>query len=147
MTVNLVDRKTWLKERRTLLEREKAYTRERDALTEARRGLPMVAVDRPYVFETEDGEKTLAELFDGHGQLIVYHFMFGPDWEEGCPSCSFWCDHFDGIDMHLAARDTAFVLVSNAPLATLLAYRARMGWNLRWASAGGTSFGQDFGVT
>ncbi|MGI9510352.1 MAG: DUF899 domain-containing protein [Geminicoccaceae bacterium] len=147
MTTKLVSREQWLEQRKALLEREKAFTRERDALTEARRALPMVAVDKAYIFETEDGSRSLADLFEGRGQLIVYHFMYGPDWTEGCPSCSFWSDHFDGLDAHLAARNTAFAMVSNAPLETLLAYRARMGWHIKWVSAGKTTFGEDFGVS
>ena len=147
MNTRLVNRDDWLLERKALLEREKAFTRERDALTEARRALPMVAIDRAYVFETEDGPKSLDDLFDGKRQLIVYHFMYGADWQDACASCSFWSDHFDGIDVHLAARDTSFVAVSNAPLETLLAYRARMGWGFKWVSAGQTTFGKDFGVS
>ena len=147
MTAKLVSREQWLEERKALLEREKLFTRERDALTEARRALPMVAIDKAYMFDSENGAQSLADLFDGKGQLIVFHFMFGRDWAEGCPSCSFWSDHFDGLDAHLAARDTAFVVVSNAPLETLLAYRGRMGWRFKWVSAGNTTFGQDFGVS
>lgn len=141
------DRETWLAARKALLAREKAFTRERDALSAARRVLPAVRIDKPYRFETERGEATLADLFKGCGQLIVYHFMFVPAWEEGCKSCSFWADNFNGIDVHLAARDTALTLVSTAPLATLLRYRRRMGWSLDWASSGGSDFNQDFGVT
>ena len=147
MNTKLVDRDDWLKERKALLEHEKAFTRERDALTKARRALPMVVVDQAYVFETEGGPQSLADLFDGRRQLIVYHFMYGADWQEGCPSCSLWSDHFNGIDVHLAARDTTFVAISNAPLKTLLAYRARMSWSFKWVSAGQTTFGQDFGVS
>lgn len=147
MTMKLASREDWLKERKALLEREKAFTRERDALSEARRALPVVAIDKAYVFETEDGTQSLADLFDGKRQLIVYHFMYGPDWKDACTSCSFWSDHFDGIDVHLAARDTTFVAISNAPLATLTAYRARMGWRFKWVSAGKTTFGKDFGVS
>lgn len=147
MTTKLVNREDWLKERKALLEREKAFTREGDALTAARQALPMVAVDQPYVFDAENGLQSLADLFDGQAQLIVYHFMYGPDWQDGCPSCSFWCDHFNGLDVHLRARDTAFAVISNAPLETLLAYRARMGWDFTWVSAGRTTFGKDFGVS
>lgn len=147
MTVKLASREDWLRERKALLEREKAFTRERDALAEARRSLPMVAIDKAYTFETEDGPKALSDLFDGRSQLIIFHFMYGPDWQAGCPSCSFWTDHFNGIDVHLAARDTAFVLASNAALETLLTYRSRMGWALNWVSAGKTTFGRDFGVS
>ncbi len=147
MNIRLVNRDDWLLERKALLEREKAFTRERDALTMARRALPMVAIDKAYVFETEEGPQSLADLFDGRQQLVVYHFMYGTDWQDACPSCSFWCDHFDGIGAHLRARDTAFVAISNAPLETLLSYRARMGWDFKWVSAGKTTFGNDFGVS
>lgn len=143
----LTDRATWLAARKELLAQEKAFTRERDALTAARQALPMVAIDKTYQFQTEHGPKSLADLFAGRGQLIIYHFMFGPDWQDGCPSCSYWCDHFNGIDVHLAARDTSFVLASNAPLDRLLTYRKRMGWRLEWVSAAGSDFGVDFGVT
>ena len=144
---NIVNRADWLLERRKLLDMEKAFTRDRDRIAQARRDLPMVRIERQYTFDTQDGPSDLAGLFDGKRQLVIYHFMFGSDWKEGCPSCSFWADGFDGIDIHLAARDTAFLCVSNAPLATLLAYRQRMGWNFRWVSAGGTGFSRDFGVT
>lgn len=147
MTLTPVSREAWLKERTALLAREKAFTRERDALSAARRALPVVEITKPYTFQTEDGPKTLVQLFDGKGQLLIYHFMFGPDWEQGCPSCSFWSDNFNGIQAHLAARDTALILASNAPLDTLLAYRERMGWTLPWVSAQGTGLGEDFGVT
>lgn len=147
MTTRLVNREGWLKERKALLEREKAFTRDRDVLTAARQALPMVAIDKPYVFDTEHGPQSLADLFDGQAQLIVYHFMYGPDWQDGCPSCSFWSDHFNGIGVHLRARDTALVAISNAPLKTLLAYRVRMRWDFTWVSAGRTTFGEDFGVS
>jgi len=144
---HFVDRETWLAARGELLKREKVLTRERDALSAARRDLPLVRVDTDYVFETERGTETLADLFRGRGQLIVYHFMFGADWEEGCKSCSFWMDNFDGIDAHLAARDVSFVAVSTAALDTLLAYRSRMGWRFDWVSSGDGPFNRDFGVT
>jgi len=147
MSDQLVSRDTWLKARLELLDREKAFTKERDALSAARRKLPMVLIGKDYEFDTEAGPKSLAELFGGKSILIVYHFMFAPNWAEGCPSCSFWCDHFNGIDVHLAARNTALVIAANAPLKTLLDYRDRMGWTLNWVSAGQTTFGQDFGVT
>ena len=142
-----VDRNTWLDQRRALLEKEKAFTRERDALSAARRQLPLVRIETDYAFETERGTETLADLFKGRGQLIVYHFMFGADWDEGCPSCSFWMDNLDGIDRHLAARDTTFVTVSTAPLAKLLAYQARLNWRFDWVSSGDGPFNRDFGVT
>ncbi len=144
---NLVDRETWLKERVSLLKEEKAFTKSRDALTIRRGALPMVEITTRYVFESEEGPKTLSQLFGGAQQLLVYHFMFGPDWENGCPSCSFWADNFEGIEAHLAARNTALVLASNAPLETLLAYRKRMGWSVPWVSTLSTNFGEDFGVS
>lgn len=143
----LADRSAWIDARKALLAEEKAFNAARDRLRQARAALPMVRVERPYRFRTVRGDETLPDLFGGCGQLIVYHFMFGADWAEGCPSCSFWADNFDGIDVHLAARDTALVFVSTAPLATLSAYRARMGWRFDWVSSGGSDFNRDFGVT
>jgi predicted dithiol-disulfide oxidoreductase (DUF899 family) len=143
----LVSREEWLEARKALLIEEKEFTHARDQLSKRRRDLPMVRVDKAYRFETERGEESLADLFKGKSQLIIVHFMFGADWEQGCPSCSFWADHYSGIDVHLAARDTSLVCVSNAPLPRLLAYRERMGWRLDWASAARTSFSADFGVT
>ena len=142
------DRNEWLEARRALLAREKAHTRAQDALCEARRALPVLKVATDYAFDTERGRETLSDLFAGRGQLVVYHFMFGKDWDEGCPTCSFWADNMNGVDVHLAARDTTLVLCSNAPLATLLGYRERLGWSLDWVStAAGSRFSQDFGVT
>jgi len=146
-TPKIVSREAWLEARKVFLDREKAFTRERDALSAARRELPMVIVDKDYVFDTPKGRKTLAALFGPHPQLVVYHFMFGETWQEGCPSCSFWADNFEGIDVHLTARDTALVAISNAPLKTLQAYRKRMGWSFDWVSTNGNGFGTDFGVT
>lgn len=143
----LVDRDTWLKARVDLLRREKAHLREKDQLAEARRALPMVRVETQYVFDTEEGRKSLADLFAGRGQLVVYHFMLGDGWAAGCPSCSFWADSFDGTDVHLAARNTTFLCVSSAPLDQIRAYRARMGWRFEWVSADGSTFNQDYGVT
>jgi len=116
MTVppSVVDRATWLKARRELLDAEKELTRLRDELNADRRALPWVQITKPYTFDTPDGAKTLADLFDGRNQLLIYHFMMGPDWAEGCPTCSFWADNFDGIDVHLADRDTTFLAVSRA---------------------------------
>ena len=130
MTHPIVSREAWLHARKALLDREKALARERDALAAARRALPWVEVAGDYRFESESGEAGLADLFGGKSQLIVSHFMFGPDWEAGCPSCSFWADGYDPMVVHLAARDVAFAAVSRAPLAALLAYRNRMGWAL-----------------
>lgn len=140
-------REEWLTARVELLRREKELTRLRDELSAERRALPRVRIGERYDFDTEDGPKTLLDLFEGRQQLVVYHFMFGPDWEEGCPSCSFWMDSLDGNQIHLAHRDTSVVLVSRAPLDQLLAYRARMGWTLPWVSSAPSSFNVDFGVS
>lgn len=143
----IASREDWLQERLALLEAEKEFTRRRDALSAARRALPWVPVDRDYTFDTPDGTRTLDELFEGRAQLIVYHFMFGPEWADGCPSCSFWADSFEGNGVHLAARDTSFVAVSRAPLSSLLTYRDRMRWTFPWVSSHGTTFNEDFGVS
>ena len=118
--------------RLALLVAEKEFTRERDALTRRRMGMPWERVDKPYGFEGPDGTLSLADLFDGRSQLIVYHFMFGADWEEGCKSCSFSADNFDGIPVHLNHRDVTFAVVSRAPFARIDAYRRRMGWSFPW---------------
>ena len=130
-----------------LLTREKALNRERDALAAARRALPPVRVTKDYRFTTADGETDLTGLFGPHSQLLVQHFMFGPDWDEGCKSCSFWTDGFDLAAPHLAACDTAFVTVARAPWPKLAAFRDRMGWRGPWASSLGSDFNQDFGVS
>ena len=140
-------RETWRAARLALLKREKAHTRERDALAAARRALPRIPVDTEYWFTGPDGPVTLGDLFGPHSQLAVYHFMFGPDWDEGCPSCSFWVDNLDGVAPHLAQRDTALVLVSQAGFGKLDAYRRRMGWSLPWLSSAGTTFNHDFDVS
>lgn len=144
---SVVERHEWLDARRALLTEEKALTHQREAVARARRELPWTRIGSEYRFDTEDGERSLAELFGPHNQLVVYHFMFGPGWDEGCPSCSFWADSFDGLGVHLAARDTALVAVSRGPLADLLAYRERMGWSFRWVSSAGSSFNMDFDVS
>ena len=143
----IVSREEWLAARRELLAEEKRFSRLRDELTRKRQALPWVEVAADYRFEGAQGELGLDELFEGRSQLIVQHFMFGPQWSEGCPSCSFWADNYDGTLAHLAARDISFAVVSNAPLAKLDAYKARMGWSFRWVSAGGGSFNRDFGVS
>jgi predicted dithiol-disulfide oxidoreductase (DUF899 family) len=143
----IVSRDEWLDARKQLLAREKQLTRERDAVAAARRDLPWVKVDRDYVFESTQGRKTLADLFQGKSQLILYHFMFGPDWQEGCPSCSFEMDHTDPTLVHLAQRDVAFVAVSRAPIAKIEAFRQRMGWRFNWISSFGTDFNYDYGVS
>jgi len=144
---NIVSRDEWLIARKELLAKEKTFNRDRDALSAERRTLPLVKIDEDYRFQSSSGEKTLADLFGPHNQLIVYHFMFGPDWEEGCPSCSFWADNFNGIAPHLAARNTSFAAISNAPLDILLAYKERLGWSFDWVSAEGSTFSADFGVS
>src|ERR1700759_1150080 len=143
----IVDHEQWIAARKAFLAKEKAFTQQREELARERRALPWLKVDKPYPFEGPEGELTLADLFAGRGQLIVQHFMFGPEWDEGCPGCSFWSDNFNGIDAHLAARDTAFVAVSRAPLAKLEDYKKRMGWTFRWVSSAGSDFNFDFGVS
>jgi predicted dithiol-disulfide oxidoreductase (DUF899 family) len=143
----VVSREKWIEARREHLTREKEFTRLRDQLSADRRNLPWVKVDKPYVFDGPKGPESLADLFEGRQQLIVQHFMFDPSWDEGCKSCSFWVDNFDGIGVHLAHRDVTFVLVSRAPLATLEAYRARMGWHIKWVSSFHTDFNRDYHVS
>ncbi len=123
----IVSREEWLSERRALLAREKELTRLRDRIAAARRALPWVRIEKDYRFETPDGRRTLADLFDGRHQLLVQHFMFAPGWEQGCPSCSFMADHSDGMMPHLAHRDVTLVVVSRAPLADIERFRRRMG--------------------
>lgn len=142
----VVSHEEWLEARRQLLAREKEFTRERDRLSQERRELPWERVDKEYVFEGAAGRITLAELFGPHSQLVVYHFMYPPDWEDGCPHCSFWADSFDGIDVHLAQRDVRFVAVSRSPYTKLAAFQRRMGWTFDWFSASDTDFTYDFGV-
>ena len=143
----VVSREDWLAARRKLLEAEKALTRQRDAVNAQRRSMPWVQVDKTYSFEGPDGSVSLSDLFAGRSQLIVQHFMYGADWDEGCPSCSFWADSYNGVDVHLAHRDISFVAVSIASLEKLQAYRARMGWTFNWVSSAGSSFNEDFDVT
>jgi predicted dithiol-disulfide oxidoreductase (DUF899 family) len=138
-------REEWLAARAELLEREKALTRQNDELSEQRRALPWVLVDKGYSFETEGGTKTLADLFDGRSQLLVYHFMFGESYTAGCPVCSSGADTYDGAVAHLNARDVTFLCVSRAPLERLLEYRQRMGWSFPWVSQSG-DFNPDFGA-
>ncbi len=140
-------RDQWLAERRDLLKAEKELTRLSDDLARRRRDLAWVRVDKEYVFDTEDGDATLADLFRGRSQLVVYHFMFDPDWDEGCPSCSGIADGFDTTHLHLQNHDVAFTAVSRAPLEKLLAYRTRMGWAFPWASSARSDFNYDFHVT
>jgi len=144
--VNVVAHDDWVASRTELLANEKEFTRARDELTRQRQALPWEAVEKEYVFEGPGGKETLEDLFDGCGQLIVYHFMFGPDDDVGCKSCSFWADNFNPNVVHLIARDVSFVAVSRAPIEDLEAYRRRMGWDFHWVSSGGTDFNYDYGV-
>jgi len=137
----------WLKARRELLTEEKEFSKLRDRLAAHRRNLPWVKVDQPYVFDTPAGRVSLADMFEGRSQLIVYHFMLAPGWEEGCRGCSYVSDHFDGAIPHLNARDVSFTAVSCATLAEIERFKARMGWKFNWASSFGTSFNRDFGVS
>jgi predicted dithiol-disulfide oxidoreductase (DUF899 family) len=137
----------WLRAREDLLEREKELTRLNDELSRQRRELPWVRVDKEYSFETDEGTRTLAELFDGRFQLLAYNFMFGPTYEAGCPVCSSGADTFDGAVPHLNARDVTFLCISRAPLEKLRAYKQRMGWSFPWVSSEGTDFNFDFGAS
>lgn len=143
----VVSHEAWLEARRGLLAKEKEFTRLRDELSRQRRELPWELVDKPYQFDTPAGKRSLAELFDGRSQLVVYHFMFGPDWKAGCPHCSHWADNFNGIVVHLNQRDVSLVAVSRAPLDRLLAYRQRMGWSFNWISSQATDFNFDYHVS
>jgi len=143
----IVSEEQWIEARRALLAEEKAWTRERDRLSQKRRALPWVKVEKDYVFESVNGQVALSDLFDGRSQLVVYHFMFGPDWEEGCKSCSFWADNFNGIPIHLDHRDVTLTAVSRAPLAKINAYKRRMGWSFPWVSSHGSDFNFDYHVS
>jgi predicted dithiol-disulfide oxidoreductase (DUF899 family) len=143
----IVSRQEWIEARKAHLAHEKELTRARERLSEERRALPWVKVDKPYLFDAADGRKTLADLFKGKNQLVVQHFMFAPDWNEGCKSCSFWADGFERMIPHLAARDTTLVAVSRAPLPKLLAFRNRMGWTFDWISSAASDFNYDYAVS
>jgi predicted dithiol-disulfide oxidoreductase (DUF899 family) len=143
----IVPEAEWLAARKELLTKEKEFSRLRDALSVERRKLPWLKVEKEYSFDTPGGKRSLADLFAGKSQLIVYHFMFGPGWEEGCPLCSFLADHFDGPMVHLAHRDVAFVVISRAPLPQIEAFRQRMGWRFPWASSHGSDFNYDYHVS
>jgi predicted dithiol-disulfide oxidoreductase (DUF899 family) len=140
-------REQWVAARKALLKREKALTRERDAVSAMRRALPMVIVEKNYVFDGPGGRKSLTDLFNGRGQLIIYHFMYDPQWDAGCTSCSFVSDSFGGTLPHLAAKDIAFAAVSRAPIEKILAYKKRMGWPFPWYSSFNNDFNYDFHVT
>ena len=143
----VVSRDRWLAERKLLLAREKEITRLRDELARERRALPWVRIQKDYAFDTPEGRRTLAELFEGRRQLLVQHFMLGPGWAEGCPSCSYMADHLDGMQVHLMQRDVTLRVVSRAPLAEIERFRARMGWRFQWVSSHGSDFNRDFGVS
>lgn len=143
----VMPRDEWLVARKALLVREKEFNRLRDRLSEERRTLPWVKVDKRYVFEGSDGKETLADLFGGRSQLIVYHFMLGPGWTQGCPSCSLLADHIDGAVVHLTHRDVTLLAVSRAPLPEIAAFKARMGWRFKWLSSHGNDFNRDYHVS
>lgn len=143
----VVSREVWLEARKQHLAREKEITRLRDALFEERRALPWVKVDKEYVFQGPDGPETLSDLFGGNSQLIVYHFMYAPGWEEGCPGCSFISDHIDGANLHLAHHDVTLLAASRAPLEDFRDFKKRMGWKFKWVSSHGSDFNFDYGVS
>jgi predicted dithiol-disulfide oxidoreductase (DUF899 family) len=147
MQHSIVSRDAWLAARKAHLTREKEFTRLRDQLSAERRELPWVKVEKEYVFDGPDGQETLADLFAGRSQLIVYHFMFGPDWEQGCPSCSLLSDHIDGANLHLPHRDVTLLAVSRAPLAQIEAFKRRMGWRFKWVSSYDNDFNHDYHVS
>jgi predicted dithiol-disulfide oxidoreductase (DUF899 family) len=146
-THKVVSHEEWIEARRQHLAREKEFTRLRDQLSQERRALPWEKAEKPYVFDGAQGKESLADLFAGRRQLVVYHFMFDPSWDEGCKSCSFWIDNLDGITVHLNHRDVTFVAISRASYATLEAYRKRMGWRVKWLSSFGNDFNRDYHVT
>src|SRR5215510_16376386 len=131
----IVSEEEWVEARKALLKKEKEFTALRDQLSQQQRDLPWVAVSKEYVFEGPNGKQTLSELFDGRSQLIVYHFMFDPSWEEGCAHCSFWADNFNGNIVHLNQRDVTMIVVSRAPYSKLAEYKERMGWDFKWVSS------------
>ncbi len=143
----IVSRAEWLVARKELLTKEKESTRRRDALSAERRRLPMVKIEKEYVFGGPNGRTTLRDLFGNHRQLVIYHFMFDPNWDEGCKACSFLADNFVGGIVHLAARDTSFAAISRAPLARIESFKRRMGWTFPWLSSFGSDFNYDFHVT
>ena len=143
----IVSQDEWVAARKQLLSKEKEFTRLRDKLSAERRELPWVKVKKNYVFDGPKGKEVLADLFDGRSQLIVYHFMFGPEWKEGCPSCSFLADHIDGAAVHLAQRDVTLLAVSRAPLSHIETFKKRMGWRFKWVSSYGNDFNSDYHVS
>ena len=143
----VVNKEQWLNLRKKLLTKEKEFTVLRDQLSQQRREMPWVKIDKNYRFNSTQGTESLADLFNGKSQLIVYHFMFGPDWEQGCPSCSFWADNYDGVNIHLNHRDINLVTISRAEHHKLEEYKQRMGWNFKWVSSFGNDFNFDFDVS
>jgi predicted dithiol-disulfide oxidoreductase (DUF899 family) len=146
-THKVVSREEWLTARQQHLAKEKEFTRLRDQLSQERRDLPWVRVDKPYMFDGPNGKESLSEVFAGRSQLLVYHFMFGPEWSEGCKSCSFWADNFNSIIVHLNQRDATMVAISRAPLEKLLAFQKRMRWTFKWLSSFGNDFNRDYHVS
>jgi predicted dithiol-disulfide oxidoreductase (DUF899 family) len=143
----IVSQREWLAARKALLAKEKEFTKQRDRLSEERRALPWVKIEKSYSFEGPKERQSLSDLFEGRSQLIVYHFMYGPEWGEGCMSCSFWADTFNGAIEHLKARDVTMIAVSRAPYSTLKAFQKRMGWSFKWVSSLGSDFNYDFHVS
>jgi predicted dithiol-disulfide oxidoreductase (DUF899 family) len=143
----VVSREAWLAARTAFLAKEKEFSRQRDEINRQRRALPWEKVEKQYVFDGPNGKETLADLFQKSSQLIIYHFMFSPEWDEGCVHCSFWADHFDGVGIHLKARDTNFAVISRAPLAKIEAFKNRMGWKFKWLSAFNSDFNYDYNVS
>jgi len=144
---NVVSHEEWLAARKDFLAKEKEFTRLRDELSRQRRELPWEKVEKPYVFEGPSGKETFADLFGKRSQLLIYHFMFGLGWSEGCPSCSYLADHFDGTTIHLANRDVTLAVVSRAPIAEIEAFKKRMGWKFKWVSSFGSDFNYDYQVS
>jgi predicted dithiol-disulfide oxidoreductase (DUF899 family) len=140
----VVSHKEWLAARTAFLVKEKEFTRLREDLSRQRRELPWEKVEKTYVFDGPTGKETLADLFEQRSQLVVYHFMFSPEWDEGCPHCSFWADHYDGMAVHLIQRDVSFVVISRAPLPKIQSFRKRMGWRFKWLSSSQTDFNRDY---
>lgn len=143
----VVSREKWLVSRKEFLAKEKEFTRLRDQLSQQRRELPWVKINKEYLFDGPDGKETLTDLFKDRSQLIIYHFMYGPGWQQGCPSCSFWADNFNGVVIHLNHRDISLLAVSRAPLDELKAYKNRMGWSFKWVSSFENDFNHDYHVS
>src|SRR2546421_3795580 len=143
----VVPQKEWLAARKKLLVKEKKLSKLRDELNLQRRKLPWVKIEKEYIFDGPAGKVTLGDLFCGKGQLIIYHFMFGPGWNEGCPHCSFWADHFDSVNIHIGQRDTSLAVISRAPWAKIRAFKKRMGWKFNWVSSRNTDFNFNFHVS